>query len=238
MSKGKAAENASFVTTPPDLKELFTIGPENPASGMPARIWPEHPVDFEAKWSAYYKAMETTAGHLLRAMAIALDLPENFFDQFTDHHASALRALNYPALDGIKPLPGQIRASAHTDYGTITILRSGGPGLQVSKDKEYPSWHDVPTMDDVFIINLGDLMRRWTNNKWQSTLHRVINPLEGSNWGRRQSIAFFHNLNPDAVVSVLGNEEPMYPPIVAGEFLLQKHLAATGSPSKAKEHTN
>ena len=228
LSAGKAAENASFVTSPPDLKECFSVGPENPASGMPPRLWPEQPVDFAAKWSAYYRAMETTAGHILQAMALALDLPENYFEQFIDHHASAMRALNYPVLDGVTPIPGQVRASAHTDYGTITILRSGGPGLQVSKDKETPSWHDVPTMDDVYIINLGDLMRRWTNNKWQSTLHRVINPPAGSNWGRRQSIAFFHNINPDAVVSVLGGDEPLYPPIVAGQFLMEKHLAATG----------
>lgn len=228
LSAGKQAENESFLISPPDLKECFSIGPENPASGMPARIWPSEPSDFASKWTAYYRAIEVAANHILRAMALALHLPENYFDQFTDHHASAMRALNYPLLEGVTPIPGQIRASAHTDYGTITILRSGGPGLQVSKDKETPSWHDVPSLDDVFIINLGDLMRRWTNNKWQSTLHRVINPPEGSGWGRRQSIAFFHNVNPDAIVSTLIQDEaPSYPPIVAGQFLLEKHLAAT-----------
>jgi isopenicillin N synthase-like dioxygenase len=70
-------------------------------------------------------------------------------------------------------------------------------------------------------------MRRWTNDNWQSTLHRVIVPPAGSNWGRRQSIAFFFNLNKDAPVeSLFKNEEPKYPPIIAGDFLMEKHLAS------------
>ena len=69
-------------------------------------------------------------------------------------------------------------------------------------------------------------MRRWTNDKWQSTLHQVINPPAGSGWGRRQSIAFFYNLNKDACVRVLGDDVPKYEPIIAGDFLMQKHLAA------------
>lgn len=228
LNAGKAKENKTETKSLPDLKEMFSIGPENPLAGMPPRIWPSNPPDFRAKWEAYYEALTNLANQILQAFAIALNLPENYFEQFTTHHASAIRALNYPHLEGYEPQPGQIRASAHTDYGTITILRSGGPGLQVSKDRNPPNWVDVPHLEDVFIINLGDLMRRWTNDKWQSTLHQVINPPSGSNWGRRQSIAFFHNINPDAVVSVIGTDEPKYEPIVAGDFLLQKHLASMG----------
>ena len=78
--------------------------------------------------------------NFFRAFALALGLDDEFFfEQFIDHHASAIRALNYPAIDDISKLPpGQLRASAHTDYGTITILKSDGPGLQVSKDKDPP----------------------------------------------------------------------------------------------------
>lgn len=227
LSAGKAAENADFVTSPPDLKECFSIGPENPAAMFPPRLFPGEPADFAEKWTAYYRALEVMAANILQCVAMGLQLPENFFEQYVDHHASAMRALNYPVLDGIEPMPGQVRASAHTDYGVITILRSGGPGLQVSKDRNPPTWHDVPYIEDAFIINLGDLMRRWTNDKYQSTLHRVINPPAGSNWGRRQSIAFFHNVNKDSTVSVLGAETPLYPPIIAGDFLMEKHLAAT-----------
>mmetsp|Transcript_92697 Transcript_92697/g.207560 ORF Transcript_92697/g.207560 Transcript_92697/m.207560 type:complete len:150 (-) Transcript_92697:118-567(-) len=130
---------------------------------------------------------------------------------------------------------GSIRCSAHTDYGTLTILRSGGPGLQVSKDRDQPTWHDVPFVQDGFVINLGDLMRRWTNDRWSSTLHRVVNPPSGEEqtWGRRLALAFFHNLNKDAVVeaipSCVSEDRPaMYDPIVAGEFLMLKHLASNG----------
>ena len=102
-------------------------------------------------------------------------------------------------------------------------------GLQVSKDKNPPTWTDVPFIQDAFIVNLGDLMRRWTNDLWQSTLHRVIIPPAGSNWGRRQAIAFFHNLNKDAVVENLTQEKSLYEPIIAGDFLMQKHLASMQS---------
>ncbi|CAE7602306.1 hxnY, partial [Symbiodinium microadriaticum] len=208
------------------LQEMFSIGPSNPAAGMPPRLFPSNPLSFADKWAAYYDALGGLAQVLLQAFALSLDLPENYFEEFTDHHASAMRALNYPVIDGYEPLPGQLRASPHTDYGVLTILRSGGPGLQVSKDREPPTWIDVPFVENAFVINLGDLMRRWTNDRWQSTLHQVINPPVGSGWGRRQSIAFFYNLNRDARVEVLGDEAPKYEPIIAGDFLMQKHLAS------------
>ena len=150
------------------------------------------------------------------------------------HHASALRALNYPALPpGYEHKPNQMRASAHTDYGTITILRSGGPGLQVCKDRKDEAWVPVPHVQDadVFIINLGDLMRRWTNDHYTSTLHRVLPSQD-----RRQSIAFFHNLNRDARVSNLRADEPdKYEPIQAGDFLMQKHLASLANSTTVKK---
>jgi isopenicillin N synthase-like dioxygenase len=90
----------------------------------------------------------------------------------------------------------------------------------------------VPFVEDGFIVNLGDLMRRWTNDKWLSTLHRVVNPdvKNGGEWMRRQSIAFFHNPNRDAVVTPLAvnGEKPKHEAIIAGDFLMQKHLAAVG----------
>lgn len=257
LSAGKNVEIDSDkqALNAPDLKEMFSIGPKNPLAGLPPRIFPSIPMSFENTWDRYYDAMSNLADSVLEAFAIALQLPPNFFQQFTDHHSSALRALNYPALNGeFPPIPGQLRASAHTDYGTITILKSDGPGLQVSKDRDPPQWFDVPYVKNGFIVNLGDLMKRWTNDKWLSTLHRVINPLNQEFGGaclmgddqvdsssvdycrsffhRRQSIAFFHNVNRDAIVHVLNSDTPKYEPIVAGDFLMQKHLAATASGEK------
>jgi len=136
------------------------------------------------------------------------------------------------------PTPGQIRAGAHTDYGALTILKSGGLGLQVKPDDgnfdDQLPWIDVPYLADAFVINLGDLMARWTNDKWMSTLHRVVLPedyLEGSN--RRQSMAFFVNVNSDTLVSTIpscesNTEYPNYEPVLAGEYLKMKHMASMG----------
>mmetsp|Transcript_4739 Transcript_4739/g.7739 ORF Transcript_4739/g.7739 Transcript_4739/m.7739 type:complete len:406 (+) Transcript_4739:35-1252(+) len=294
LSAGKAAEEKedgkAIPMAPPDLKEMFSIGPKNPKAGFPERLFPTKPAQFADAWTAYYDTLASLAREILRAFAMALDLDnELYFDQFIDHHASALRAINYPAVDTSTLLPGQLRASAHTDYGTMTILKSDGPGLQVSKDVQPPTWYDVPHISDGFIINLGDLMRRWTNDRWVSTLHRVVIPTceVSAQWTsqqqptptsagagtaekeqqqeqqqgekalaaaaaaspqvkrtqRRQSMAFFHNLNKDAEVAVIlrrrrkrkeaggGLEEDtteaaLYKPIIAGDFLMQKHLAS------------
>lgn len=237
LSRGKELEGGKSDTDKPagDMKEMFQIGPCNPLSGMPPRRMPQRPEGFADAFAEYYEHTNNLAQDLLGAFEIALDLPAGWFQSKTDKHISALRANNYPDQEGLVVPPGSMRASAHTDYGTVTVLRSGGPGLQVSKDRANPVWVDVPYIEDSFVINLGDLMRRWTNDTWSSTLHRVINPPEGkaATWGRRLALAFFHNLNKDAVVetipSCVSPERPaLYDPIVAGEFLMLKHLASNG----------
>jgi isopenicillin N synthase-like dioxygenase len=172
-----------YEATPPDLKETFSIGPYNAASGQLAPRFPAQPVDFEAALSAYYRALEQLARLLLHIFAVALQLPnpESWFANKMNRHISALRILNYPPIiitnnkDNTTSISttveGQLRASAHTDYGVFTILKSGGPGLQVKKDvivedgQNHHDWIDVPNLNDTFIINIGDLMQRWTNGK-------------------------------------------------------------------------
>lgn len=251
LSSGKAVEKSGSTISStidgsaPDIKEMFSIGPASPEAGFPTRKFPIMPKEFQQSWELYYERLNSLAMHILKAFAMALFLgDDNWFEKFTDHHASALRAINYPAIASTQTvLPGQLRASAHTDYGTITILKSDGPGLQVSKDLDPPVWHDVPHVPDGFVINIGDLMKRWTNDRWLSTLHRVVIPsddvfipgdaaADAYLCRRRQSLAFFHNLNRDAVVEVIvqgEDEQPKYAPIVAGDFLLQKHLASMGA---------
>ena len=94
---------------------------------MPPRVFPPSPAHFEEAYTAYYNAMEGLADRILHAFTIALDLDPSFFHAFIDRHASAIRALNYPAMDKEYCASGHVRASAHTDYGTITILKAGGP---------------------------------------------------------------------------------------------------------------
>ena len=185
---------------------------------MPPVQWPAMPADLQKHWLEYYKAMEQLSGNMLRLFALALRLPENWFDAKIDRHRSALRALNYPELTQ-DPLPGQIRAGAHTDYGSLTILlQDTVGGLQVRT--RAGDWQDVPSIPDSYVINLGDLMSRWTNDRWVSTLHRVVNPPSRA---RRQSIAFFHNINHDQVVSCIPtctdkDHPPKYKDILACAF--------------------
>lgn len=122
LSAGKAVEKDGTMKTfsaPPDLKEMFSLGPENTLAGFPARLFPSAPTDFEECWTEYYRTLAKLAREILRAFAIALELSDEFFfDQFIDRNASAMRAINYPAIESDQELlPSQLRASAHTDYG-------------------------------------------------------------------------------------------------------------------------
>ena len=110
------------------------------------------------------------------------------------------------------------------DYGALTILTTKAPGLQVFVDGQ---WHALPYVPNAYIVNLGDLMQRWTNDAWQSTLHRVVMPTTQ----QRYSMAYFVNVNGDALIeSILQSNDDTnhnkYPPIRAGDHLMQKHLAS------------
>ena len=153
------------------------------ARGMiPANRWPAQPAALKALYTEYYLRMGALAADLMRLSALALDLPETYFDDKIDRHISRLNVRLYPEQKSA-PLPGQLRAAAHTDYGTVTILKPGDTvgGLQVA-DRQ-GNWHDVLAVPGSFVVNQGDLMARWTNDRWLSTLHRVANPPEaGPRW--------------------------------------------------------
>lgn len=217
----------------PDLKESFQIciGPEkNPSKIMQKPLWPSKPESMPEKWTKYYRELEKLSSTLLKGMAQGLKLSPDWFEDKINQHMSVLRALNYPHVD-TPPKPGQMRAGAHTDYGSLTILLADNApgGLQIFLNDE---WIPVKAPPNSFIINLGDLMQRWTNDKWVSTLHRVVPPppdCEGST--RRQSMAFFHNINPDTLVECIDtckdeNNKSKYPPITAIEWLMTKHYSS------------
>jgi isopenicillin N synthase-like dioxygenase len=125
----------------PDLKESFCIGPGH--SHAPPRQWDSRSPAFKETMSAYYEAVNDLAERLLQIIALGLGLAPSYFQPFTDKHMSALRSLNYPE-QAVPPKPGQLRASAHTDYGSITILRQDDVGgLQVMLQNG--EWFDVAT---------------------------------------------------------------------------------------------
>ncbi len=169
--------------TPPDFKELFSIGPVDPpddgyhrAAGpgkfFAPNLWPDTPSGFRPVWETYYREMERVATTLMQSFALGLGMDKHYFDDKVDRHITNFSVLHYPEQPK-PPLPGQLRAGAHTDYGSLTILKPDNApgGLQVqNKDG---AWIDVPTLPGTFIVNLGDLMAEWTNDRWVSTLHRV-----------------------------------------------------------------
>jgi len=236
LSKGKEAEgleDTSDNAKAGDMKEMFAIGPYLEEAGVPLPRYPPELPSMATSWRAYFEEMEELSQGLMRGFALSLDLKEDWFVSKSNIHASSIRALNYPRLEGQSPPePGRIRASAHTDYGVLTILKSGGPGLQVKLlDGE---WHSAPAVPNSYVINLGDLMSRWTNDKWRSTPHRVINPPDAQSDlnQRRQSMAYFCNLNMDAHIEAIptcvSEENPAkYPPTLAGDHLMAKHSAST-----------
>ncbi|HEY0200167.1 MAG TPA: 2OG-Fe(II) oxygenase family protein [Burkholderiaceae bacterium] len=175
--------------------------------------------------------MSSLAASLMRIFALALALPENFFDDKINEHISMLRVLSYPP-QREAPLPGQMRAGAHSDYGSMTIVLPDGPGLQVFN--KAGQWVDVPMVPGSFVVNIADLMMQWTNDTWVSTLHRVANPPAGdaARNTRRQSLVFFHQPNYDAMVECLPSclapgEKPKYAPISSGDHLKSKFVKQT-----------
>ena len=230
--------------SPADLKESFNVGPLSKPPGLvrnkdtefcfAPNLWPDEPPRFREIWTDYYQAMSDLAATIMRLFALALDLPEDFFADKTDQCISAMRALNYPHLTGA-PQPGQLRAGAHTDYGSLTILfpDSASGGLEIKLPSG--SWQSVPARADTFVINIGDLMARWTNDRWVSTLHRVVNPpLDQKTSARRQSIVFFQQPNWDAEISCIPTclrpgESPKYAPVRSGPYLMERFSRTVSS---------
>ena len=224
--------------TPPDLMEGFAISPVDvpddeyyrrpeARSYFGPNVWPERPLRLKPTWNEYFHTMEKLAADIMRIFAVALRLPEEFFAHTIAKHISVLRANHYPAQPA-PPLPGQLRAGAHTDYGSLTILRMDDApgGLQVHNRRS--EWVDVIPVADSFVINLGDLMMLWTNDRWISTLHRVVNPSrDRALTSARLSIVFFHMPNYDAVIRCIESchgpdHPPKYPPVTTGEHLMMK----------------
>ena len=224
--------------TPPDLKELFSLGPLNVPddpyyhSGSAAphyadNLWPERPKDFRSIIENYVGVMELLARDLHRLAAIAFDLPEDYFEPKLDNPFYILRALNYPDQPD-EPETDQLRAGEHSDYDNLTIcLIEDRPGGLQARNTE-GAWIDVPEVRDAFVVNIGDLMMRWTNDRWRSTRHRVVNPpRDRAISSRRISMCFFAEPNHDAIIECLptchGTNDPIkYLPITAGDYMIEK----------------
>ncbi|WP_052257675.1 isopenicillin N synthase family dioxygenase [Leisingera sp. ANG-DT] len=183
-----------------DLKECFDIGPEGPAGDAPffgPNLWPAVRPEFERAVYGYHQEMKGLAQRLMRAIAVSLDLEADFFAPKMQNPITIQRLLHYP------PQEGQIDESvmgigAHTDYGSLTILAQDDVGgLQVmNRDGQ---WVEGAPIAGSFVINIGDLIQRLTNDLYLANLHRVVN----ASGRERYSIPFFIDADADAVFQPL-----------------------------------
>jgi isopenicillin N synthase-like dioxygenase len=226
---------------PPDLFEAFNAGLELTEDQMAdphfasrrhdlfaPNVWPTNPAGFRETWLAYLAAVDRVADDVMSAAAVALGMPADHFETYLDKGPTVIRANNYQRrADAPGPVAGQMRMGAHTDYGSITVLLADPvPGLQIRDDAG--AWHDVIPEPGTFVVNLGDLLAEWSNDRWRSTLHRVVPPPDSLGGPvRRRSVAWFQQPNWDAVIECLPScsdesNPPRYAPVTSGEHLMAK----------------
>lgn len=212
-----------------DLKEGIKIGrdllPAHPKVRAMVPLhgpnqWPDEP-GFHVAMQDYYEAMERLGRKLLRAFAMVLEIDGDYFDQFLGVPMCTLGPLHYPPQTG-QIDEAQLGAGAHSDFGCLTILaQDDHAGLQVLRRDG--TWVNAPPIPGTFVVNIGDMMERWTNGVFTSTLHRVIN----QTGEERYSLPFFFDPDFSARIEciptcVKPGEAPKYPPTTAGQYLLDK----------------
>jgi isopenicillin N synthase-like dioxygenase len=214
----------------PDIVESLSFSDVASAaggSGSAAAMCPDLPADLRTSVEAYANAAYALGLRLMRLSAEALGLAADYFDSLYSPMQHKLRLAYYPE-QITAPVPGQLRNAAHTDFAGFTILRqdSAPGGLQVLMPDG--NWIDVPSVPGTLVINTGDLLQRWTNDRWLSNVHRVVNPPIGRRGSsRRLSIVFFTGPRDDAeIVCLPGCASPTtparYAPITAGEHVRAK----------------
>ncbi|KAI5328273.1 hypothetical protein L3X38_027670 [Prunus dulcis] len=220
-------------TSKGDSKESYYIGPLDTRSNL--NQWPSEDIlpSWRPTMESYYRKVLSAGKRLISLIALALNLDEEFFEKVgaLNKPTAVLRLLHYPGQLGStdEEIYG---ASAHSDYGMVTLLASNGvPGLQVcrEKSKQPRIWEDVLHIDGAFIVNIGDMLERWTNCLFRSTLHRVMPAGQ-----ERYSVAFFLDPNEDFVVECLKSccseaSPPRFPPIRSGDYLKERFRLTYGS---------
>lgn len=228
---GKGKEHAKGRNTG-DLKEFYhvgqhVIGDDPIKSEYPDNIWPAEIPSFRDIGLDVYRQLEKTGFEMLRAIALYLELPENYFDDKVRHGNSILRPIHYYPIENPDDVPADaVRAAEHGDINLITLLMgASADGLQVLRRDG--KWIPITALPDQLVVNVGDMLERLTNKKLKSTIHRVVNPPRHLMNTPRYSIPFFMHprseMNLAALPSCVDSAHPkLWDDIKAGEFLNQR----------------
>jgi isopenicillin N synthase-like dioxygenase len=232
--RGYMAPNTSVIETSsvakvtrPNYSEslmiMHEVSPDDPRWGEPLQgpnQWPDLP-GFRDAIVAYERAMHDFCMSLLRPMALALGLRPGWFDEFFVHPTTFVRLLHYPPQPPDSP-DDAYGSAPHTDYGFITVLaQDNSGGLEVRRRDG--TWLKAHPVEGTWVVNVADMLARWTNGRWQSTPHRVKN-LSG---GDRFSIPYFFDSDMDSVIAcvptcVRPGEAAQYPPVRYGDYLMER----------------
>ena len=238
---GEANGYSEGTETPPDLKESFIVGPQrrsesdadsNAESGWFApNVWPTQTPELRVQLEWYLAQMRALADALLSLCAQSLQQDPAFFCAATQDPSWSFQLNWYPSrtVTGTPQL-GQFRIGPHTDFGTVTILdrQAGDGGLQIDIDGE--GWVDAPDVPGALIVNTGDLLARWTGERWRSNRHRVLPPPASAPDEELLSLVYFFEADPLAVVTALprpiGHRDHL-PDVEVSEFLRARYDAIT-----------
>ena len=212
-----------------DLKEFWHVGRTLPAGHelvdfMQPNVWPGELPEFRETFEALFAAFEETGALILRAIALHLGLAPDWFEKSVADGNSVMRLLHYPPLPEDAP-EGAIRAAAHGDINTITLLLGAEEAGLELKNKQ-GEWVPVSPPPGALAVNVGDMLDRLTNGTLRSTTHRVVNPAGEAARRSRYSMPFFLHFRPDFLIEPLpqcvqeGESAP--PPILAHDYLLQR----------------
>ncbi|MBP2472757.1 isopenicillin N synthase-like dioxygenase [Crossiella equi] len=233
----EANAHAEGKASPPDLKESYSVGADQPTGNaeldrewFAPNVWPTEVPQLRELAEAYLGHMRRLADELLVLCAVALDLAPDFFSGKARHPSYTMNINWYPPLSTVgTPAPGQFRIGAHTDFGTVTVLdrQQGVGGLQVHTLAG--EWVDAPFDPAAFTVNIGDLLARWTGDRWRSTRHRVLPPDASAPDEELISLIYFYETDPDARIASLGPPigRTSYPEVRAADYLREKLDAIT-----------
>lgn len=228
---GKGKEHAKGRSTG-DLKEFYHVGQfvedNDPiAAEYPDNVFPSELPAFEAVTKETYQLLEAAGKDMLKAIALYLELPEDYFEDKVHNGNSILRPIHYYPIENPDEVPDDaVRAAEHGDINLITLLMgASADGLQVLRRDG--KWIPITALPDQLVVNVGDMLARLTNDKLKSTIHRVVNPPRELMDTSRYSIPFFMHPRSEMDLTCLDScidaEHPkQYDDMTAGQFLKQR----------------